>query len=365
MPGLKPSLVSAEEQALLQTTRASAAAQFPAFAIEFSKIAARSNLLFPFLSPGVSLAELGTALDQRPVELVIPLADVAPPPNPTASPPPLQIGAAALQSIADRSWSRRYRWNAFQEIVKLAGVHDADRGELPALVQMYVKQNALQPYVDGRIRDHRLWVQMGIAADQVDFIAFISRYATQHQGAKTSIELLFLLDTLAKSSLDNLLTLGGTDPSADLRWTKKENATAFELMAAVHSYYRQQLQKMGLASTEHVGDYYRHVRLSILRHIINTTRHEYRSNDARFLIGAILWSKGQHAEALRAWREITRTIADDRYVASYTSLLPAIGLLVGPVDDREVDRILAREQAAWVSLSFHRLRQFGYRFDTF
>jgi hypothetical protein len=35
------------------------------------------------------------------------------------------------------------------------------------------------------------------------------------------------------------------------------------------------------------------------------------------------------------------------------------------LDARRIDRILERQQSRWLSLSYDRLRRFGYHFDTF
>jgi hypothetical protein len=35
------------------------------------------------------------------------------------------------------------------------------------------------------------------------------------------------------------------------------------------------------------------------------------------------------------------------------------------IDGREIDRLLKNENGRWLSLSYDRLRHFGYRFDTY
>src|SRR5688572_33097414 len=73
---------------------------------------------------------------------------------------PLVLGELALQAMVDKSWSRRDRWTAFQPIIALAESHSADDGDLPALLQRYQRQNALQPYEDKSTRDPRLWAEL-------------------------------------------------------------------------------------------------------------------------------------------------------------------------------------------------------------
>ena len=60
---------------------------------------------------------------------------------------------------------------------------------------------------------------------------------------------------------------------------------------------------------------------------------------------------------------------EDRYAVACSDLLAAIR---GPasqdgqnLDARRIDRVLDSEHGRWLSFSFDRLRQFGYRFDTF
>jgi hypothetical protein len=106
IPGLQSHPMSDCEQALLSATQASAA-DFPDFAMELGKIQARSNLLFPFLSPGVSLDRSGAL--SRPTPGSTPMASLTfPNDGRKADPqPPLRIAPAALQALTDRSWSRR------------------------------------------------------------------------------------------------------------------------------------------------------------------------------------------------------------------------------------------------------------------
>ena len=93
---------------------------------------------------------------------------------------------------------------------------------LAALIALYRDQNALQPYADGSMRDLRLWAQLGLAADHVDFIGFIRGYAAAHPSTKVTTELLFLLDTLAQANADALAVLVETNQPGDLEWTKED-----------------------------------------------------------------------------------------------------------------------------------------------
>jgi len=282
----------------------------------------------------------------------------------------------ALQTLIDRSWSRRDRWTPFQEILRLADAHDANAGKLPALLHEYEAQNGLQPYVDASIRDPRLWTELGLAADHVEFIGFISRYAAEHPSTRATTELLFLLDKIAQASFDALVTLVDTIPGAQLEWTREANGDAFAFIVDVRRHYLSVLRRKGLDSTDALAAFYDRARLDILTGILRTTPRGYRANDARFLIGSIHWRGGHVGDALRAWRPMTID-PEDAYAASIARLHGAIAAETGSdrgnVDSSEtvrrlaqqINAILRAEHGRWIMFSLDRLHQFGFRFDTF
>src|SRR6185436_19195614 len=149
----------------LQIADDAASVSLPGFTFDFSKVVRRATALFPFLT-GTPMLERVTApaRDFSRNRLPNPLAQA--PSNERR--PPLAIGDAALQAIIDRSWSRRDRWRLFNPVAVLAQTHSPDQGRLPALLGAYVAQNGLQPYIDTSIRDPRLWVELGLAADHAD-----------------------------------------------------------------------------------------------------------------------------------------------------------------------------------------------------
>ena len=274
------------------------------------------------------------------------------------------LGDDELQALIDRSWSRRERWRAFAPIASVATVHDADEGRLPTLLREYGIQNGLQPYAEPRLRDPRLWAQLGLAADHPEFIGFISQFAAEHPGSKATIELLFVVDKLAQASLDALLTLIVTRPDTDLQWTRLTNRRAFEALVAIRDYYQRQLERRDLASPRAVSAYYDEVRLAILRGVLRSTPDGYRSSDARFLIGEIEWKRGKREQAVGAWRGMTIDPAG-AYSRSSTQLLDTLRAPGGRIDVRRINGILDAEQGRWLMLTLGRLRQFGYHLDTF
>ena len=344
----------------IRVDEGSASVNLPGFTFDFSKVAGRATRLFPFLTGSPSLNRV-TAPSRSRSRLPNPLAR-----RPSDEHrPPLVLGDAALQSVVDKAWSRRDRWRVFHAIAGLANAHSPDQGRLPALLGAYVAQNGLQPYIDTSIRDPRLWVELGLAADHADFIDFVTRFAASNPSTKAATELLFLLDKLAQGSLDALSTLVDTDPGEQLRWTRRANGEAYDAIVTIREHYRLLLARRGLTSGDAIRAHYDGVRLAILESILLTTPGGYRAGDARFLMGAIYWKQGKAASARRVWKELT-VGPGDRYAVASTEMEAAMRAAEERgLDARRINRILEYEQGRWVSFSFDRLWQFGYRFDTF
>jgi hypothetical protein len=234
--------------------------------------------------------------------------------------------------------------------------------------QRYTDQNALQPYQDMAIPDPRLWTQLGLAADHVQFIGFIRKYCAAHPGTRGAIELLFLLDRMAEASEDALKVLLASNPEEDLRWTREFNRDAYRLALQLRANYRAEMARLGIRSDAALAAHYARARLAILEGILRTTPNGYRASDARFLIGAIHWRQGRSADAIDAWRDM-RPVATDSYRGASVQILSALS--AGAVDhdgavlSRAVNQALTHELGRWVDFSYDRLKQFGYRFDTY
>jgi hypothetical protein len=362
-PSTSPTETEAPPDSLgIHVDEESSRVALPGFTFDFSKVANRATRLFPFLGGSPSLDRVTAPARRRARSRL---------PNPLAQPasderkPPLVLGAAALQSVVDKSWSRRDRWHVFDTVAALANAHSPNQGRLPALLGAYVTQNGLQPYIDAGTRDPRLWVELGLAADHADFIDFVSRFAARNPSTKATTELLFLLDKLAQGSLDALTTLVDTDPIESLRWTRSANSEAYNAIVTIRDHYRLLLERRGLMPGQALRAHYDGVRLAILESILLTTPGGYRAGDARFLIGAIYWKQGRAASARRVWKEIS-VDPDNRYVIASTEIAAAMRAAEERgLDARRINRILEYEHGRWVSFSFDRLWQFGYRFDTF
>jgi hypothetical protein len=337
------------------------------FKFDASKLVQRAAVLFPFLSPGISLDHFAIRPgDERILRYERPArVDGS---RGSRALRPLQMSDRAIQALVDRTWSRRDRWEAFQPIAALAPHYSAADGAMPAVFQRYTDQNALQPYRDMATRDPRLWAQLGLAADHVSFIGFIREYAAAHPGTRGSIDLLFLLDRIAEASEDALQTLLDCKPEEDLQWTRSTNRDAYRLALQLRTYYRAQMSNLGIPSKAALRAHYARVRLAILEGILRSTPDGYRASDARFLIGAIHWRQGDPSRALEAWRGIT-LVAGDSYAAAAGELVSALGANAANHDAAQlalqIDRVLKNDVGRWWDLSYERLKRFGYRFDTY
>jgi hypothetical protein len=359
-PGLKAFAAGQDAWDFIFDT-GSTALPLPDFTFDYAKVADRGTLLFPFITPGLSLDAFGLMPRDPSRRLSYPSAI---PGDGDRALPPLALTETRLQAIVDKSWSRRDRWSVFDEVRSLAEAHDPQEGALARLFQRYVQQNALQPYAESVMRDPRLWAQLGLAADHVAFIEFISRYTAAHPSTRATTELLFLLDKLVQASYDCLITLLDIQPGADLHWTARQSKDAYRLIEALHAHYSSQLEAKGIDSPAALRTYYDKVRLAILTALLHTTPNGYRSGDARYLIGAIYWRHGDHAAALDVWRGIVAD-PDDAYAVAYTQTLTAIhGETAEPLR-RRIDRTLDAELGRWRDFSYTRLRHFGYSFATY
>jgi len=366
-PGLNP--VDAAAASRIQPLDAgSATVAIGNFTFDAGKLAERAPVLFPFVSPGLSLDHFALApagesrlLYERPVSAAVARA--------RAAARPLEMSDAAVQTLIDRAWSRRERWVAFEPVRRLAAQYSAASGGLPTVFQRYTDLNALQPYQDMAIPDARFWTQLGLSADHVNFIGFIRRYSSENPGTRGAIELLFLLDRIAEASQDALVTLLAYNPEQDLRWTRQTNRQAYRLALQLLHYYRSELSRRGLNSGPAITLHYERVRLAILHGVVRTTPDGYRANDARFLIGAIYWGQGRRVEALRTWRGLS-CAATDSYVAACTQLARVVpGATDAAAESadfaRQINRVLKNEHARWWDFSYDRLKRFGYRVDSY
>ena len=356
-PGLKP--VSPEGPA---QTREGLSQDRELAGADVQRIAAHAAVLFPFVTPGLAL-DAFFPRPGSPTRLVFenPLLSRS-----TAVKSPagrhLHMSDAAIQAVVDKAWTRGNRLRAFDGIAKMIGAHDADDERLATLVRRYGDQNGLEPYADGPVRDLRLWAQLGLAADHVGFIGFIRQFVSAHPSTKVTTELLFLLDTLAQANEDALAVLVETNQPGDLEWTRTEHPLAFQLAKDIQRRYGGELTRRGLSSRSAIERYYDEGRLAILAGILQTTPQGYRANDARFLIGSILWRHDKYDAAVRIWRTL-RPTEDDTYAIAIDQIRSAV--VADKPSVRDVGYILKNQQARWLVASEERLRRFGYRVDVF
>lgn len=118
-PGLNP-IPDAREDWLPPVNAAARVSKGP-YTFDVSKIAERAQVLFPFLTPGLSwdhfAAEPGRIIDRS---LTNPVADRGSGHQSALRARAFTADDAALQRLVDQSWSRRYRGSAFARIRRLA-----------------------------------------------------------------------------------------------------------------------------------------------------------------------------------------------------------------------------------------------------
>lgn len=330
---------------------------------DLERISAHLPVLFPFVTPGLAL-DAFFAAPPAGSHLVFENPFIrSESARARASKRPFEKDATELQALVDHAWTRNNRWKAFAAIQKLIENHDANDPRLARLIALYRDQNALQPYADGQVRDLRLWAQLGLAADHVEFIAFIRMFARSHGSSRVTTELLLLLDTLAQANEDALATLVETDQPGDLEWTQRLHPQAYQLAKQIQREYGRELLTLGLTSRAAIERFYARGRLSLLMAVLQTTPNGYRANDVRFLMGTVLWNLGRAEDAVHVWRELAAPGADDSYAAAISQLRTALGPRAA--DTRNINYILRNQQGRWLAFSDDRLRRFGYRFDTF
>jgi hypothetical protein len=328
------------------------------FAFDLAKIRRRENALFPFLTLDLMfLDRVAEDLDAARQRLTNPLSAS----QGDGRTPPLEMSDMVLRRTIDRAWSRRERWKTFREVAALVSSHDASRGRAPELVRRYLDQNILQPYCDGDRHDPRFWAMLENAADHADFVDFVRSYARQRPSSKTTTELLFLLDELAQGSREVVLMLIETKPDQDLSYTKTMAPEAFQLANAIKERYARWFFDRGIDKRT-LRRHYDELRLRLLKTIIETTPSAYRSSDARFLAGHVLFEMNRAADAEQMWRLMTPSTGDAYYQAA-TEILSA--LRSGRSDARSLRLILGNEYGRWRLFSIDRLREFGHHCDTF
>ena len=316
------------------------------------KIAARRKSLFPFLTANLDF------IDSIPAQVLEAARHLG---NPLAAAaavfPPLTLTANAMQTVIDESFARRDRWQRFTVVATLLSHHDAQRGQAADLMRGYLDQNLLQPYCDGKTRDGQYWALLENAADHADFLEFIRAYTRTHPASRTTTELLFLMDELAQASREAAVAVLTTIVSRDLLRTAVESPPAARLAAQVHHHLRDWLvtHQMGEAEMREAFD---RVRLRVLATIVETSPAGYRVADARYLAGEIFFRQGDASQALEWWQAMRPGAAD-----SYATR--AIVEAVKAADVAGIKRVLAHEHARWSAINYQRLRQFGYRCDTY
>jgi hypothetical protein len=331
------------------------------FSYDTSRIRQRREVLFPFLTGRLPfLDELRATAARERQRLRNPLGSGAV--RQRSAAPPLRLTAGAQDALIDRAWSRRDRWQSLAEIVGLTARYDADAGDLPAVLRGHVERNLLQPYFESSVPDPRFWVMLGLAADHVDVIEFVGRYAQRHPSSRTTTELLFLLDELAEANRGAFELLIQTNV-AGLTSTASSSPQDVQLAWQIQRGYEVWTRERALDRVETFDKHYDTVRLAILSTIVESSPDGYGVADARFVAGRLLWDRSDIAGAVSLWRQMG---ADER--TTYADVRAEIGRALRPdgsVDVIRVVRALGAERGRWLRESADRLALFGFTPQTF
>jgi hypothetical protein len=322
-----------------------------------ARIAARRASLFPFLTADLSFLDR-IANDFR--------ADSAHLPNPldqSLRAQPLALDAVSMQHLIDESWSRRDRWQRFKPVADLLAGHDATVGQAPQLMREYLDQNLLQPYCAGKTKDGQFWALLENASDHAAFLEFIRRFSRTRSSSRTTTELLFLMDELAQASHEVASTVVATSVSKELAYSAVHAPRAALLAASIANDLRYWFASRRLSAQSDMRAAYDGVRLRVLATIVETTPNGYRESDARFLAGEILFRQSSVEEAMEWWRPMMPA-AGDTYAGAARAIKNVIDQ-PGPLNKFELWRILSTESARWAELNYNRMKQFGYRCDSY
>src|SRR5688572_26191553 len=326
------------------------------FDFDIEKIGTRIGRLFPF-NERISLASMtqtmGAGGDVKVFEM---------PPHLPASSPALILSPLEMQTVLDASWSRRDRWDSFQQILDLVLHFDPQQGDLPTLLRRYVSDNLLQPFNGSRSPEPKVWGLLSVAADHFEFVRFIRTFVERVPSSKVTTELLFLLDKLVQANLQAALSLVTLDTSHGTEWTMRASPKGAEILVALKRDQERALATRGISDESGIARVYDDVRVGILEHLIRTTPQGYRINDAHFLIGEIYWQQGRRAEARDAWGKIEPDSSDDYFIV-YSDVRAS---LAAEIRSRApIDIALNKQTRRWLQTSSERLRHFGFRADRF
>src|SRR5688500_1708370 len=193
---------------------------------------------------------------------------------------------------------------------------------------------------------------LGLAADHLDVIQFVGRYAQQHPSSRTTTELLFLLDELAEANRAAFELLMQTDV-ATLGSTAASSPQDVPLAWQLQRGYEAWTRERGLDQQKPFDAHYDAVRLGILSAIVETSPDGYGAADARFVAGRLLWDRSDIAGAVSLWR----TMGDDERT-TYSVVRTEIRRALGPDGSVDVVRVvlaLAAERSRWLRESADRL----------
>jgi hypothetical protein len=212
------------------------------------------------------------------------------------------------------------------------------------------------------VKDGQFWALLENSTEYADFLEFIRAYARTRSSSRTTTELLFLMDELAQGNQEVAQTVLGTSVSHDLAYTATVSPRAALLAASIANDLHAWLASHRYTESGGVEPAYDQVRLRILSTIVETSPDGYRESDARFLAGEIFFRQDRFEEAMQWWLKM-RPRDGDTYGDAAKAILAI--LEPGKVDVFALRRVLWKESARWHDVNYSRLKQFGFRCDSY
>jgi len=296
----------------------------------------------------------------------------------------LNIGDKDLQTLVDSAWARKDKYDKFKVLEPYFRDFDGNDGRLHELTQQYAEQNFMQPYSLKTLSATALGF-LEINSSYYEFYKFNTKYIEEHPSTKTSMEMVFFLEKMARGEHSSLEKFLRTWSVGYFDRIKKSNTEAYDLVNVLYDHYSKLLSEKGFFKTakselfsdvtiksidfDKIREHYTGVRLAYLQRIIKESPDNYRLNDAYFLIGKIHLDKDDAETAIKTWKKMEHSNSKgDIYGEIENLILLATKNIKGKLNLNErlqIDNLLIMESRRIRELMIERLSKFGHTQYTF
>ncbi len=200
----------------------------------------------------------------------------------------------------------------FYEIRKYAERYHPDEGDLPKLMQRFYFENIVRLAYDTLtiFEDSLISYTIDYFEEQLnekELFDYALGYIREHQGSKTSVEFLFILENLFaihKQALENMFN--SYNIAKEERLLFKDDSMLTTIIS-VYERYTNSLRENGLDTEEKILQEYDNTKIKILEQIIKTTPNGYRLDDALYKMGLVYWLQENNNQAIEYWKMIGDT----------------------------------------------------------